>query len=126
VHCDVGGGYRDPSLSEIPLLWMVQKARACDLVFEPGHFDPSVAGDTPERRHSGAVIDPSPLGPIGRSRTGIYRLQPAYDRRLGGDHGAAVDGGALAGTAKFRHDADSDYRPPGLEQWLEAGNPVAG
>src|SRR4051794_8905278 len=29
AHCDVGGGYRDPALSEIPLLWMAGKAREC-------------------------------------------------------------------------------------------------
>ena len=34
------------------------------------------------------------------SRTRYYRLQPAYDRRLAGDDGAEVDGGALASSAK--------------------------
>src|SRR3954471_2178106 len=47
VHCDVGGGYRDPGLSEIALLWMVERARECGLAFKPdrltleyGDFDP--------------------------------------------------------------------------------------
>ena len=62
---------------------------------------------------------------IGDSRTGIYTLQPPYDRRLAGEGGAAVDGGALAASAKDRYDADPRYRPPGLEQWLESGKPVA-
>ena len=124
VHCDVGGGYRDPSLSEIPLLWMVEKARASGLVFEPDHFGAPADGDAPERRHSGTVVDPSPFGPIGTSRTGIYTLQPPYDRRLAGDQGAEVDGGALADSAKARYDADARYRPPGLEQWLETGKRV--
>jgi len=65
-----------------------------------------------------------PFGPIGTSRTGIYTLQPPYDRRLAGDQGAEVDGGALADSAKARYDADARYRPPGLEQWLETGKRV--
>ena len=36
AHCDVGGGYRDPGLSEIPLLWMAEKARSCGLVVQAG------------------------------------------------------------------------------------------
>ena len=35
VHCDVGGGYSDSSLGEIPLLWMVDRARANGLAFDP-------------------------------------------------------------------------------------------
>ena len=31
----VGGGYRDPTLSEIPLLWMIDEARDCGLAFKP-------------------------------------------------------------------------------------------
>ncbi len=110
VHCDVGGGYADPSLSDIAFAWMVERARACRLVFTAG----------------AVTTKPAPLAPIGDSRTGIYTLQPPYDRRLAGDDGAAVDGGALAAGAKHRYDADTSYRPPGLEQWLESGKPIAG
>jgi hypothetical protein len=109
VHCDVGGGYADPSLSDIPFTWMVEKARGCGLAFTVG----------------AVATKPSPLGPIGDSRTGIYTLQPPYDRRLAGDDGAAVDGGALAASAKYRYDEDARYRPPGLEQWLESGKRIS-
>ena len=34
VHSDVGGGYSDPGLAEIPLLWMVERARECGLAFD--------------------------------------------------------------------------------------------
>jgi uncharacterized protein (DUF2235 family) len=35
VHCDVGGGYPDPGLSEITLSWMMGKARNLGLQFDP-------------------------------------------------------------------------------------------
>ena len=31
AHSDVGGGYRDRTLADIPLLWMAEKAEACGL-----------------------------------------------------------------------------------------------
>ena len=35
VHCDVGGGYGDSQLSEIPLAWMMSKAKALGVDFDP-------------------------------------------------------------------------------------------
>ena len=35
VHCDVGGGYAAHGLSDIPLGWMMGKAAAAGLVFDP-------------------------------------------------------------------------------------------
>jgi uncharacterized protein (DUF2235 family) len=108
VHSDVGGGYSDAGLSEIALLWMAGKARGCGLAFQPGH----------------PVAAPNYAAELHRSRKGIYLLQPAYDRRLAGDDGAAVDGGALASTAAQRYEHDEVYRPPGLGGWLAAGNKI--
>ncbi len=34
VHANVGGGYPDDSLAQIPLYWIMQEAKACDLVFK--------------------------------------------------------------------------------------------
>lgn len=34
VHCDVGGGYKETGLSDIPLLWMVDQARRQGLQFD--------------------------------------------------------------------------------------------
>jgi uncharacterized protein (DUF2235 family) len=34
VHSDVGGGYTDRTLADIPLLWMIDKAAACGLTFD--------------------------------------------------------------------------------------------
>jgi len=121
VHCDVGGGYRDPGLSEIPLLWMTEKARGCGLAFKPDHLVVKETGFDPEARRAGISAAPDYGAGLHNSRTRFYRLSPAYDRRLAGDEGAEVDGGALASSAKTRHDKDGSYRPPGLSERLAAG-----
>ncbi|HEY7320038.1 MAG TPA: DUF2235 domain-containing protein [Candidatus Binatia bacterium] len=33
VHCDVGGGYRSAGLSDASLVWMIERAKECDLLF---------------------------------------------------------------------------------------------
>ena len=124
VHCDVGGGYRDPALSEIALLWMAEKARACGLMLKPDHLVTKETGFDPEDRRAGIEIAPDPAGELQESYTRFYRILPAYDRRLAGENGAEVDGGALASSAKTRHDTDANYRPPGLAEWLAADRPI--
>jgi uncharacterized protein (DUF2235 family) len=124
VHCDVGGGYRDPALSEIPLLWMADKARGCGLAFKPEHLVANTAGFDPEARRAGIEVAPDPTGELHDSRTRFYQLLPAHDRRLEGDEGAAVDGGWLASSARTRHAEDSSYRPPGVPEWLADQRPV--
>jgi hypothetical protein len=123
VHCDVGGGYRDPSLSEIPLLWMADRAHDCGLAFKP---DRLVLGDTDpgDDRRAGIQVRPDPRGEKHESRTGFYRLLSAYDRRLAGEEGAEVAGGALASSARVRHDEDGGYRPLGVSEWLAGGRKV--
>lgn len=124
VHCDVGGGYRDPELSELPLLWMVAKARACGLAFKPDHLVRKQTGFDVEARRAGIAVAPDPRGELHDSRTRFYLLLPAYDRRLAGEDGAAVDGGAVGSSARTRHDEDDRYRPPGLSEWLAAGRRI--
>ena len=124
VHCDVGGGYRDPGLSEIPLLWMTEKARGCGLAFKPDHLVVKTTGSDPRRRRAGIEVAPDPGATLRDSRTRFYRLLPAYDRRLAGDDGAEVDGGSVASSARTRYEEDAGYRPPGLTEWLTAGRGV--
>src|SRR3954470_14394777 len=124
AHCDVGGGYRDSGLSEIPLLWMAERARSCGLVFKPDHLVVTASADN-EARRAGIHVAPDHAGELHDSRTRYYRLQSPYDRRLAGDDGADPDGGALAASAKRRHNEDGNYRPPGLAEWLAANKPIA-
>jgi uncharacterized protein (DUF2235 family) len=118
VHCDVGGGYRDPDLSEITLLWMAEKARGCGLALKPDHLVAAGEGVDPAARRSGRCVAPSATGPIHESRTRFYQVFPPYDRPL------TCDGGAIASSARTRFESDAGYRPPELGPWLEAGRPV--
>lgn len=125
VHCEVGGGYRDPELSEIPLLWMADKARERGLAFREDHLVFKPKGRNDEDRRSGRQVYPDPLWqPLRESRDRVYRLIPAHDRRLRGDKGARVEGGSVAASAKLRYEQDRTYRPPGLSEWLEAGRSI--
>jgi len=123
AHCDVGGGYRDPGLSEIALLWMAEKARSCGLSFKPDHLVVTNPAADDEARRAGIHVAPDHAAELHDSRTRYYRLLPAYNR-LATDEGKNVDGGALASSAKRLHDDNRAYRPPGLSDWLAARKPV--
>ncbi len=114
VHCDVGGGYRDPELSEITLLWMAERARGCGLALEADHLVAAEPGFDPASRRAGRCVAPSATGPIHESRNGFYRLLAPYDREL------TCDGGSVAPSAHERYEADASYRPPQLRALLEA------
>lgn len=119
VHCDVGGGYGETELSEIPLLWMAGRAASCGLEFAPDHFRMRHAAFDPARRQLGADVAPDPLGPIHESRTGFYRLLPRMQRRL------EADGGAVASSATVRHRETPGYEPPNLAAYIAAGGATA-
>ena len=127
AHSDVGGGYPEPELAEIALLWMVDRARACGLEFDAEHF--VLAGDgggEPERRAMGALVRPDPLGPLHDSRKGFYRLRPPRDRALvGADGSPPGDGNRVAAPAIRRREGREDYRPQPLEDFIDAGGDVA-
>lgn len=121
VHCDVGGGYKETGLSDIPLLWMVHQARRCGLEFDRNVL--SEAG--PEVMSPQESIDfrvrPDSNGPLHTSRTGMYRLAKPLHRPLGGatNRAGEPDGEEfLAVSAKERRDRDPAYRPPELERCL--------
>jgi uncharacterized protein (DUF2235 family) len=107
VHCDIGGGYREPELSELALEWMAGNARACGLAFRP---DRLVVNRPPDaaRRRDGSELGPDPLGTLHDSRTRFYRLLRAYDRPV-----TDANGGVVSPSAQIRRDQDATYRPPG-------------
>lgn len=124
AHSDVGGGYPDPSLSEIPLLWMAERARACGLAFVPGSFTvvPHAQGET---RRRGEEVSPSALGPITDSWRGVYRGLRAFDRPLR-DPAPAVTLARVSSTAIRRAETPSaHYAPRELVAYRAAGGPVA-
>lgn len=75
VHANVGGGYPDDSLAQIPLYWIMEEARACDLVFKTANPD-AVAETRGAQDKDGRLYD---------SRSGMgsyYRYGPRRLARL--------------------------------------------
>ncbi|MGY1687854.1 DUF2235 domain-containing protein [Geodermatophilus sp. SYSU D00867] len=118
VHCGVGGGYRDTSLSDVALLWMVDRARECGLAFHRDAFAPPPPGGAPDDNRPRPV--PDPLGELRDSRTGLYRLLPRYHRPIGVGHPRTE---SLASTTVRRYLQDERYRPPGVASFLARGGP---
>lgn len=121
VHCDIGGGYPDTSLSDIALLWMVDRAREYDLEFEAGAF----SDNGPMRMTPGESIDfkiaPDPMTSPHSSWTKFYRLVKPFNRPIGtaADSCGEPDGREhLATSAKEHYDGDPGYRPPELVSYL--------
>jgi uncharacterized protein (DUF2235 family) len=113
-HSDVGGGYSEPALAEIPLLWMADRAAEADLAFVPDRLVPVGEKLDPEARHLGVQVAPDAVGPMHESRTGFYRLFRHCHRPIAGD------GASAASSAVLRRET-SDYDPKTLADWLGAG-----
>jgi uncharacterized protein (DUF2235 family) len=112
VHTEVGGGAADPSLSDIALLWMAEKAAACGLVFDRDQLVPGGGNG------AGAAVSPSYKAPIVDSRKGIYEALSRYHRLTHADV-AAAPGQATASSAKRRFtERVLDYSPRGFEAYL--------
>ncbi|GGH93399.1 DUF2235 domain-containing protein [Arthrobacter liuii] len=109
THGDVGGGNRSTSLSDIALEWIVDRARSCGLVFRPDAFTDI------------ALEQAGDWAPIQESRTGFWRLLPAYVRPMGTTDPAHE---RVSESALKRHEDDPNYRPPNLTRFLENGPPA--
>ena len=121
AHSDVGGGYAESELSDIPLQWMLEKANAAGLV-----LDANVRISYPLRG--------SPRGPLHDSKTGLYRLTAGIERAIGL---AAPVPGSRASTpreldptqsvhdsVRQRWDSDPSYRPSELRTYFQrTGDP---
>jgi uncharacterized protein (DUF2235 family) len=114
VHSDVGGGYSEPALAEIPLLWMRDRAAATGLAFVQDRLMAAGDGLDAKQRHLGIQVAPDALGTAHDSLTGLYRLFRRCRRPIQGD------GVSVANTAVLRRD-QSDYDPPTLAEYLKAG-----
>ena len=114
VHSDVGGGYANPALAEIPLLWMVNRAREHDLEFAPDHFEVAAGSDPPPTpdRERGRVLAPHALGEIHKPLKGFYWLLPRHRRRLTNDNNQSVATSAVRRLQTMR-----GYSPKSLKKW---------
>jgi len=116
VHCDVGGGYATPALSEIPLLWMVDRAIKQGMVFKPNHFVVTSSASKGEPRWLGQQVAPDALGKIHNSMKPPYTFLWRHRRKLTDrDHQSA------ASTAVRRLDGLEVYRPRSLARWVKDG-----
>lgn len=124
THGDVGGGYEDPSLSEIALMWMISQAkRQAGLGIRSDHFGEVPGAQLDTSREQGLVICPSRTGAITLTRKGIFMLLPAYLRPMLDPNGIARY--RASSTARDRLEMSSlRYNPPNLKQYLQAGEPV--
>ncbi len=113
VHSDVGGGYGDHRLSDLPLRWMLEQARAAGLALDPAVPipDPVEALET--------------LVPLHNSFTLLYRLTRPIVRNVG--QARSKDGSILPAldptqsvhaSALARWDQDASYRPEGLRAYF--------
>lgn len=124
VHKDVGGGYERRGLSDISLLWMVDRARTCDVAFRPGAFrDSTSPSDDPTSADPvlGAytTVSPDAFCELNVSRKGLFKIFPGYNRPFSqGLEGTEY----LSSTAEDRHEKDAKYAPRGLVDYLK-GSP---
>jgi len=119
AHADVGGGYQNGLLAQIPLRWLMQKAQSHGLIFKE-----SVDVDGDENQ---APIHDSFATMAG----GLYRackLWRPYHRTIGTP--AVVSGAKTTTTINETIDAsvfdrwrqDSTYRPANLAAWAQRHN----
>jgi uncharacterized protein (DUF2235 family) len=114
VHSEVGGGTSDSSLSDIPFLWMVEKARAQDLEFKPGQPDngfPDLGLPPPA---------PNYAAPILQSRRGAWQMLHPYHRLTEPFVKAAPRQWISTSADRRVHEGIKDYSPPGLKECLAA------
>ena len=122
VHSNVGGGLPDTSLSDLALLWMVEKAQLHGLAFRPDALGPRTSETNDGDPDATAVftVAPKPDRLPNSSRGGIFAMAPAWDRPIGlpdGDNGGP--GQQVTDTAvKLHHDKPDQYKPPTLISYL--------
>jgi len=100
VHMDVGGGYRDSGLSDVAIIWMIDKAQATGLAFNEAYV---------------RSLKPNGLAPLHESRTLLYRALRPHIRPIGEGtrswesiHSATCD----------RRESGLRYHPSNLEDYV--------
>lgn len=120
VHSDVGGGYPESGLSDIPLLWMLDRAAACSLAFD---------WDLIKQR-----LKPNPSGPLHDSVSGFYKFLDGAARLIRIERGqtrAREIGARKTGQESVVSSAvarlegmQPPYDAPNLKKFLAGGGKV--
>jgi uncharacterized protein (DUF2235 family) len=116
AHANVGGGYFDDPLPQLPFKWLERKAANLGLTFR-GDFDVDPAVKTAKVSDSYAEF-----------MWGLYRLYTLdrrYYRPIGVPPGSEGDGvininETIDASVFERWRDDAAYRPPGLQNWATA------
>ena len=114
VHSEVGGGSASPALSDIALMWMIDRAQQCGLVLDLSRLEsPAPAG-------IGATVAPDWAGALVNSRHGVWEAMHAY-HRLRELPVTDAPGQALSSSAIRRADEHAEgYAPPGFGEYRSA------
>jgi len=119
AHSDVGGGYAEQQLSDIPLQWMIDKAKAAGLAFDDEAVDAN-------------PLKPDATAPLHDSMKGFYRVAMSYDRVIGktkkNDKAPQHDDPtqSLHPSVLERWDKVPAYRPKALVEYFKrTGDPRA-
>lgn len=116
AHSNVGGGYRNDPLAQLPLAWLAKKARLSGL-----HFRQSVKLSAKEH------LAP-PTDAYAEFLNGFYRTLKLGKRsyRNIGQSREAVTGGwiephfeSIDASVFEKYNQDDSYRPPNLEHWAK-------
>ncbi len=111
VHSNVGGSYANTGLSDIALLWMVNKAEGCGLAFD--------------RVQLNAMLKPDSLAMLNESLTWYYKLfSGAYIRPIGRPIGVISNESAASTAVDRLNNPPSKYNPPNLIAYLKGGGAV--
>jgi hypothetical protein len=112
VHSEVGGGTDDCGLSDIPFLWMAEKAQAAGITVREGWLQ------TGSPDLDVAAPAPNYAGPLRQSRHGVWdRIHPLH--RLTSPKLRGAPDQRVAASARRRYqDHVDDYDPPGLGSCL--------
>jgi uncharacterized protein (DUF2235 family) len=114
VHSEIGGGTSDSSLSDIPFLWMVEKARAQGLVFkdgQPGDGSPAIGVPPPSPNYAAAIV---------QSRRGPWQVLHPYHRLHDPNVVSAPAQWVASSAARRFSEGTGGYSPQGFREFLAA------
>lgn len=124
VHSNVGGGYADTGLSDIALLWMIEKAQGTGLGFRENYLNEK--------------IKPDAKGTIRKSTTGVFAILSKKQRNVNqpgkgkifDDESETYDEYDIQRNEKIhyscfeRSDLISDYKPRNLQAAIKFKTPT--
>jgi uncharacterized protein (DUF2235 family) len=110
VHSDVGGGYREEQLSDLSLLWMLDRAKYSGL-----NIDMAMGVSNPDFP---VFLSPNPNGTPHNSMTFIHKFNPLITRKIGQNSGfnEVIDASVLQ-----RMQLVKGYEPINVKKGIESG-----